>query len=132
MPVVASFDPDLARQRTVVDAFLAASRSGDFAALLAVLDPDVVVRADYGGALTGASRRIRGAQDVANQALTFWRFAPFARPALVNAVAGLVTAPHGQPFSVMGCTVRHDKIVAIDILADPERLRQLDLTFLDD
>ena len=118
-------DPDLARQRQVVDAFLAASREGDFEALLAVLDEDVVLRADYGDA--GASRLIRGARAVAGGALAFSRFAPFARPALVNGAAGLVTVREGTPLSVMGFTVVRGKIAEIDVLADPERLQRLDL-----
>src|SRR5215213_712025 len=118
-------DADLGRQREVVDAFLAASRGGDFDALLAVLDPEVVLRADSGAA--GTSRVVRGARAVAGQALTFSQFAPFARPALVNGAAGLVTAPGGRPLSVMGFTVRRGKVVEIDILADPERLGRLDL-----
>jgi RNA polymerase sigma factor (sigma-70 family) len=118
-------DPDLARQRQVVDAFLAASREGDFDALLAVLDDDVVLRAEYGPA--GASRLIRGARAVAGGALSFSRFAPFARPALVNGAAGVVTVREGQPLSVMGFTVVHGKIAEIDVLADPERLRQMEL-----
>jgi RNA polymerase sigma factor (sigma-70 family) len=123
-------DADLARQREVVDAVLAASREGDFDALLAVLDPDVVLRADRGALPPGASRVIRGAKAVAEGALAFSRVAQFARPALVNGAAGLVTAPHGRPFSVMGFTVAGGKIVEIDILADPARLRQLDLAVL--
>jgi RNA polymerase sigma-70 factor (ECF subfamily) len=118
-------DADLGRQREVVDAFLAASRGGDFDALLAVLDPEVVLRADSGAA--GTSRVVRGARAVAGQALTFSQFAPFARPALVNGAAGLVTAPGGRLLSVMGFTVRHGKVIEIDILADPERLGRLDL-----
>jgi RNA polymerase sigma factor (sigma-70 family) len=118
-------DPDLARQRQVVEAFLAASREGDFEALLAVLDEDVVLRADYGDA--GASRLIRGARAVAGGALAFSRFAPFARPALVNGAAGLVTVGEGRPFSVMGFTIVRGKIAEIDVLADPERLQRLDL-----
>ena len=125
-------DTDLARQREAVDAFLAASREGDFEALVAVLDPDVVLRADVGGVPAGASRELHGAQAVAEQALTFSQFAPFARPALVNGAAGVVVAPRGRPFSVMGFTVSGGKIVEIDILADPARLRQLDLAVLDD
>ncbi|MFI2350973.1 RNA polymerase sigma factor SigJ [Streptomyces sp. NPDC019443] len=125
-------EADLSRQREVVDAFLAASRGGDFDALVAVLDPDVLLRADYGTLPLGVSKRVRGAQAVASQALLFSRFAPFAKPALVNGVAGLVTAPDGQPLSVMAFTVTDGKIVEIDILADPERLRRLDLAFLDD
>jgi len=126
-------DTDLAQQQAVVDAFLAAARDGDFDALLAVLDPDVVARADRAAAPAGASREVRGARAVAEQALSFSRFARSARPALVNGAAGVVAwAPDGRPFSVMGFTVRDGKIVAIDILVDPERLRQLDLTALDD
>src|SRR5829696_1869871 len=122
-------DADLARQREVVDAFLAASREGDFEGLLAVLDQDVVLRADYGTA--GASRLISGARAVAGGALTFSRLAPFARPALVNGAAGLVTARDGRPISVMGFTVARGKIVEIDVLADPDRLGRLDLSVLD-
>jgi RNA polymerase sigma factor (sigma-70 family) len=127
-------DADLTRQREVVDAFLAASREGDLEALLAVLDPNVVRRADWGAVPVGASRVVRGAPAVAEQALTFARLAPFARiePALVNGAAGVVVFVHGRPFSVMGFTVRGEKIVEIDILADPERLRRLDLALLDD
>jgi RNA polymerase sigma factor (sigma-70 family) len=125
-------DADLARQREVVDAFLAAARGGDFDALLAVLDPDVVVRSDLGAVPPGASRVVRGAPAVAEQALTFARLSPFAQPALVNGAAGLVVARHGRPFSVMGFTITGGKIVEIDILVDPERLHQLDLAVLDD
>jgi RNA polymerase sigma-70 factor, ECF subfamily len=125
-------DADLARQREVVGAFLAASRGGDFEALLAVLDPDVVLRADIGAVPAGASKVVRGARAVAGQALAFSGVARFVRPALVNGAAGLVAAPGGQPFSVMGFTVTRGKIVEIDILADPERLGRLDLTILDD
>jgi RNA polymerase sigma factor (sigma-70 family) len=120
-------DPDMTRQRAAVDAFFAASRDGDFAALVAVLDPDVVLRSDGGLARPAASAVIHGGPAVAERALTFARLAPFARPALVNAAAGVVVAPHGRPVSVMGFTVRDGKIVAIDVLADPTRLDQLDL-----
>jgi RNA polymerase sigma-70 factor, ECF subfamily len=119
-------DADLSRQREVVDAFLAAARSGDFEALLVVLDPDVVLRADRG------ARELRGAPAVAQGALTFSRLARFARPALVNGAAGVVVGPPGQPVSVIGFTVRGGRIVEIDVLADPERLRRLDLAVLDD
>jgi RNA polymerase sigma-70 factor, ECF subfamily len=126
-------DADPASQREVVDAFLAAARGGDFDALLAVLDPDVVVRADRGAVPAGASREFLGARAVAEQALIFSRLAHSARAALVNGAAGIVSwLPNGQPFSVMGFTVRRGRIVEIDILADPTRLRQLDLTVLDD
>jgi RNA polymerase sigma-70 factor (ECF subfamily) len=126
-------DADLARQRAVVDAFLAAARGGDFAALLAVLDPDVVVRADRGAVPAGASRELRGARAVAEGALTFSRLARFVRPALVNGAAGVVSwAPGGRPIAVLGFTITRGRIVEIDILADPARLRQLDLAVLDD
>lgn len=123
---------DPTRQREVVDAFLAASRGGDFEALVAVLHPDVVLRADGGTLAAGASKLLRGSREVAAQALTFNRFARFARPALVNGTAGIVAAPGGQPYSVLGFTVVGGLIVQIDILADPERLARLDLTVLDD
>src|SRR6266545_3323848 len=126
-------DADLGRQREVVGAFLAAARGGDFDALLAVLDPDVVLRADAGAVPAGASRVIRGAPAVAEQALAFaQRLGPFARPALVNGAAGIVAAPGGRPVSVLGFTVTRRKIVEIDILADPARLRRLDLADLED
>jgi len=125
-------DADLSRQREVVDAFLAASRDGDFDTLVAVLDPDVVLRADSGAVLSGRSREVCGARAVAEQALTFSRLAPFVQPALVNGAAGVVVAPRGRLFAVMGFTVRGGKIVEIDILADPARLRQVDLALLED
>ena len=124
-------DADLSRQREVVDAFLAAARTGDFEALLAVLDPAVVLRADRGALAPGLSRQIRGARAVAEGALVFARLAEWARPALVNGAAGIVAFdPRGRPFSVMGFTVRRGKIAEIDVLADPARLRQLDLAVL--
>jgi RNA polymerase sigma-70 factor (ECF subfamily) len=121
-------DPDPADQRRVVDAFLTAARGGEFDTLLALLDPDVVLRAD-GGVLAGGLRVIRGAADVAGQATTFHRMATAAttRPALVNGLAGLVNTIEGQPLSVMSFTVSDGRIAAIDILADPERLARLDL-----
>jgi RNA polymerase sigma factor (sigma-70 family) len=120
-------DADLSAQREVVDAFFAAARDGDFDALVAVLDPDVVLRADLG---TG-SREVRGAAHVARQAQGYSRLGLLVQPALVNGVAGAVSTLDGEPFSVGGFTVRDGRIVAIDILADPERLRRLDLTILD-
>jgi RNA polymerase sigma factor (sigma-70 family) len=125
-------DADLARQREVVDAFLAAARDGDFGALVAVLDPDVVLRADLGPMPVGGSVEVRGAEEVAGQALGYSRLGLIMRPALVNGAAGAVSMRDGEPFSVGGITVRGGRIVAIDILADPERLRQLDLTILND
>ena len=123
-------DADPTTQREVVDAYLAASRDGDFAALVAVLDPDVVLRADLGPMPTGVPREVPGAEAVAGQALTFSRLDLLVRPALVNGAAGAVSTRDGEPLSVVGFTVRGGKIVAIDILADPERLRALDLSFL--
>jgi ketosteroid isomerase-like protein len=126
-------DADLGRQREVVDAFLAAARGGDFDALLAVLDPDVVVRADRGAVPSGAAGVVRGARAVAEQALSYARLALRTQPVLVNGAAGVVARlPDGRPFSVMGFTVRSGKIVEIDVVADPARLRQLDLAELDD
>ena len=124
-------DAGLACQREAVDAFLAASREGDFEALLAVLDPDVVLRIDGGAMRAGLLREVRGVRAVAEQTLTFSQLSPFVRPALVNGAAGVVVAPRGRPFAVMGFTVRRGKIVEIDVLADPARLRQLDLAVLD-
>ena len=125
-------DTDLASQRVVVDAFFAAARSGDFDALVAVLDPDVVLRSDVGVGGPRVSALVHGAAAVAAQALMFAQLSPFVRPALVNGVAGVVVAPDGQPVSVMAFTVVNGRIVAIDALADPERLGQLDLAVLDD
>jgi len=124
-------DADLDAQREVVEAFLAAARDGDFDRLVAVLDPDVVLRADLGPLPAGGSREVRGAAAVAGQALTYSRLGLLMQPALINGAAGWVATRDGQPFSVVGLTVRDRKIVAIDILADPERLRRLDLTILD-
>jgi RNA polymerase sigma-70 factor (ECF subfamily) len=122
-------DADLETQRRVVDAFLAASREGDFDQLVAVLDPDVVLRADFGHA--GESRVVRGAREVAGQALFYAQFGLEMRPVLVNGAVGMVTFQNGEPFSLGAVTVRGGKIVELDFLADPERLRELDLTVLD-
>jgi len=122
-------DADLETQRRVVDAFLAASREGDFDQLVAVLDPDVVLRADFGHA--GESRVVRGAREVAGQALFYAQFGLEMRPVLVNGAVGMVTFRNGEPFSLGAVTVRGGKIVELDFLADPERLRELDLTVLD-
>jgi RNA polymerase sigma-70 factor (ECF subfamily) len=120
-------DADLSRQQAAVNAFLAAARDGDFDALVAVLDPNVVLRADRGAMPLGASRVVRGARAVAEGALTFAGLGRYARPALVNGAAGVVArTPDGRLLAVMGFTVSHGKIVEIDILADPERLRRLD------
>ena len=122
-------DADLETQRRVVDAFLAASREGDFDQLVAVLDPDVVLRADFGHA--GESRVVRGAREVAGQALFYAQFGLELRPVLVNGAVGMVTFQNGEPFSLGAVTVRGGKIVELDFLADPERLRELNLTVLD-
>ena len=126
-------DPDLQRQREVVHAFLAAARKGDLEALVALLDPDVVLRVDGGTARPGLTRVVRGAEAAAAGATGFRRLAATARVALVNgAVGGVAYAPNGEPFAVMGCIVRNGKIVAMDAVADPERLRQIDLSALED
>jgi ketosteroid isomerase-like protein len=122
-------DPDLHAQREVVDAFLAAAREGDFERLVAVLDPDVVSRGDFGG---GAPlRETRGAEAVASNAVMFQRLGLDVRPALINGAVGAVSLRDGKPFSIGAVTVRDGKIVELDFLADPERLAQLDLTILD-
>jgi len=122
-------DVDLTPQREVVDAFLAASRGGDFDALLAVLDPDVVLRADQTAMHTSASREVHGALAVARQ---FSGRARAAKLALVNGAIGLVWAAGGRPRVVFNFTTVGKKIIAIDMLADPERLLELDLTVLND
>ncbi|MFK4089330.1 sigma-70 family RNA polymerase sigma factor [Kribbella sp. NPDC020789] len=121
-------DTGLDTQRRVVDAFLSAARRGDFAALVSILDPDVVLRAD-GGVLTGGLQVFRGVPAVTGQLATFRRMATtvVGRPALVNGFAGLVSTLDGKPVSVMSFTVVDGKIATLDILADPERLAQLDL-----
>jgi RNA polymerase sigma factor (sigma-70 family) len=120
-------DADLGAQRAVVDAFLAASREGDFDALVAVLHPDVVLRADGGGA-PGLSHRAQGAENVAGRALMFKREDLTIHHALVNGTAGLLSTRNGELFSVMGLTIVAGRIAAMDILVDPERLRRLDVT----
>jgi RNA polymerase sigma factor (sigma-70 family) len=123
-------DADLVTQRKVVDAFLAAAREGDFKGLLEILDPDVVLRADLGP--EGGSREVRGARAVAGQALFYSRLALEFKPALVNGAVGMVSFLDGEPYSVAGATVRGGKIVEMDFFANRERLRELDLTMLDD
>jgi RNA polymerase sigma factor (sigma-70 family) len=125
-------DPDIARQREVVDAFFAAAHHGDLDALVAVLDPDVVLRSDAGTARPGAPVVLHGAAAVAGRALMFTRPSTLVRPALVNGAAGVVVTAGGRPVSVMGFTVSRGKIVEIDVIADPERLLRLDLAVLDD
>ena len=123
-------DPDLGRQRRALEAFLAASRGGDFEALVAVLHPDVVLRVDSGALVRGAaaSKVLRGARAVAEGAFTFRQFARWARLVLVNGAVGVVTAPEGRPLSVTAVTVADGRITEMYILADPERLDRLDLT----
>ena len=122
-------DTDLEGQREVIDAFLAAAREGDFERLVAALDPEVVLRQDFGP--DGGSREVRGAAAVAGQALGYAQAGLDIRPALINGVAGAVAFRDGQPFSIGAVTVRNGKIVELDFLADQERLQQLDLTILD-
>jgi RNA polymerase sigma-70 factor, ECF subfamily len=123
-------DADLAAQWEVVEAFLAAAREGDFDALVAVLDPDVVLRADGGS--TGLSQHIRGAATVASQAQLWSRVDLTMRRALINGAAGMISFLHGRPFSIAAITVKNRKIVEVDLLADPERIAQLDLTEIGD
>ncbi|HKD32194.1 MAG TPA: sigma-70 family RNA polymerase sigma factor [Gaiellaceae bacterium] len=123
-------DADLKAQREVADAFLAAAREGDFDRLVAVLDPDVVLRSDLGP--VGGRQEVRGAEAVASQALSYAQLDLDIRPALINGVVGAVAFLHGEPFSIGVLTVRDGKIVELDFFADPERLRQLDLAILDD
>jgi RNA polymerase sigma factor (sigma-70 family) len=121
-------DTDLRQQRRVVDAFLAAARDGDFEALVAVLDPAIVLRAD-GGAVKGMSRLVRGAEAVAAQAVTFSKLGLSNQAVLVNGHVGVVSRlPDGRLLSVIGFTIADGKIVEMDILADPERLDRLDLS----
>jgi RNA polymerase sigma-70 factor (ECF subfamily) len=129
---VAPSDVSPERQRELVDAFLAAARAGDFEGLLRVLDPAAIVRGETGSAaaVLGPSRIIRGADAVARQALAFRRLAPGARAAIVNGTAGAVAYAGDRPFAVVGFTFARDRIVELDILADPERLARLDLTGL--
>src|SRR5262245_60977941 len=122
-------DADIERQREVVNAFLAAAREGDFEGLLEVLDPDVVLHADFGA--DGGWLELRGAEKVAGQARFYATLGLEMKPALVNGAAGAVALLDGRVFSVGGMVVRDGRIVELDFLADPERLRELDLTILD-
>ncbi len=130
-------DPDLARQRDVVDAFFLAARGGDFGALVALLDPDVVLRIDAGARRPAASMVVHGAAAVARQARSglrpiFARQVVHLRPALVNGAAGVVVTLGGQPMTVMGFTVAEGKIAEIDAIADPERVRRIAAAVLSD
>jgi RNA polymerase sigma-70 factor (ECF subfamily) len=123
-------DPDLVRQREVVDAFLAALRGGDFEGLLAVLDPDLVVRADI-AVPSGAPAEIRGAAVWAKQAVAFGKLARLARPALVNGTVGIVMAPQGRLFRALRLTIANGKITEIEVIGDPARLEALELSVVE-
>ncbi len=124
-------DTDVSRQREVVDAFFAAARGGDLDALVSVLDPDVVIRSEGGEARPYASLVVRGARSVARRAIAYSQPGATLHPVLVNGSAGVVVILDDELFSIMGFTVTDDKIVAIDVLADPERIGRLDLSALD-
>jgi RNA polymerase sigma factor (sigma-70 family) len=121
-------DGDLNAQREVIDAFIAASREGDFERLVTLLDPDVVLRADFGP--DGESHEVRGIQAVLQRAQIYARLRLDIKPALINGAAGGVSLRDGRPFSVAAFTIRDGKILEMDFLADPERLAALDLTVL--
>jgi RNA polymerase sigma-70 factor (ECF subfamily) len=126
-------DPDIKAQRAVVDAFMAAAREGDFDGLIAVLDPEVVLRSDGGRARPGLIRVIQGAEAVAAEALAFRRLGETATPVLVNGAAGMIAwTAKGEPFAVASCTVQGGRIVSMEFMADPDRMRELDLTILVD
>jgi RNA polymerase sigma-70 factor (ECF subfamily) len=124
-------DADLGAQWEVVDAFLAAAREGDFERLVAVLDPDVVLRAD-GGAVAALTQRVQGAEAVAGRAMMWSRVDLTMRRALINGAAGMVVFRGEQPFSIAALTIRDGKIVEMDFLVDPERVARLDLSVLTD
>jgi len=123
---------DRARQRQVVQAFLAASRAGDFEALLTVLDPDVVARADTAASPADTPREVQGALAVAKQALAFSGRARFAQVALVDGAVGIMVAPRGRLWTAMIFKFKHERIAAIDVLTDPQHLGQLELALLDE
>jgi RNA polymerase sigma factor (sigma-70 family) len=124
-------DADLATQRELVQAFIAAARKGDFKALVAVLDPEVVLRADAGALPAAMSREVNGAEAVAGAALAFSALDVDVQLALINGTAGTVSTRDGRPVAVAGFTVRGRRITEIDILVDPERLGRIDITVLD-
>ena len=124
-------DVDVSGQREVVNAFLAAAREGNFDALVATLDPDVVLRADGGAALAAVSAEVHGALNVARRAMMWSRVDLTMHPALVNGAAGMVITRNGVVFSIASVIVRNGKIAELDFLADPERLARLDVTILD-
>jgi RNA polymerase sigma factor (sigma-70 family) len=121
---------DLKQQKEIIDAFLAALRAGDFQALVALLDPEVVVRADAVAAVGGVAREFQGAEAWARQAIAFSRGARFAQAALVDGSVGLVVAPRGRLFRVLRFTLQDSKILEVEIVGDADRLRQLDLAVL--
>jgi RNA polymerase sigma factor (sigma-70 family) len=121
---------DLARQTDIVDAFLTASRHGNFSALLAILDPDVILRADAAAARPGMPTTVHGAENVARGALSFSGHARYAQPALVNGAVGAVVAPRGRLFVVLAFEYKHGKISSIDVIADQDRVERLDLSVL--
>ena len=123
---------DLKQQREVIDAFLAALRGGDFEGLIAVLDPELVVRADAASAVGGVAREVRGAENWARQAITFGRGARFAQAALVDGAVGLVVAPRGRLFRVLRFTLSNGKIATVEVVGDRARLDELDLAVLQD
>jgi RNA polymerase sigma factor (sigma-70 family) len=125
-------DPDLARQRAVVDAFFLAARGGDFDGLVALLHPDVVLRADFGPGRPAASSVIRGAAAVARQARLGANPAAVLHPALINGAAGVVITLHGQPHVVMAFTIVNQQVVELDLIADPERVRRVASAVLSD
>lgn len=121
---------DLKQQKEVIDAFLAALRAGDFEALVVLLDPNVVVRADAGAAVGGVSQEVRGAEVWARQAIAFSRGARFAQAALVDGSVGVVIAPRGRLFRVLRFTVKNGKILEVEVVGDTDRLRRIDLAVL--
>jgi len=125
-------DADLDEQREVVEAFLAAAHDGDFDRLLAILDPDVVLRADMGDVPERVPRVVRGAEAVAGRALIYRRLDLERHPVRVNGAAGILVARQGRPFSLSSITVRGGRIVTMEFLADPERLERMDLLALAD
>jgi RNA polymerase sigma-70 factor, ECF subfamily len=125
-------EANLAQQREVVTAFLAALRGGDFEGLLAVLDPDLIVRIDESAATPGIPREVRGAENWARQAIALSRGAKATQAALVDGVVGVVVAPHGRLFRVLRFSIVGERITRVDVIADRERLLQLDLRILEE
>jgi hypothetical protein len=123
-------EAELARQRTVVDAYLAAARNGDFEGLIAVLDPDVVLRVDPALLPAGAPGEFRGAANVAGKALAYSERAWFSHPALIDGSVGVIVAPHGRLSSIARLIFVDEKITEMEMIADPERLRAIDLRAL--